>query len=435
MANSVPNQVAAGRIDALFRDDVGDGTLGLPDYSPVPYVYAPLLGPADAAPEWVLDQFRQGAFAAFKGNPDGLAALRSTGQARGSVLIQFIPQTTGSKISSPDGTRNPDYTWGPRDIVFALRHPGTTSWTAADVRAYVVLTQGNLSIGMRLTTAAATGPWDAELADSAAIPLNPAQVNVWDGGAHEMYLGCFGSNILAIVDGRYPVAFRAPRAYKRRADGTTDTAVFSTLPTTGNYAGFDTRGETGYLYAWAALQPASGEFFFYDQGATAVQVAPTTTYTPATLPSGETWTITGTATASKNGLLLNASSSAVFTLANSYGLLCTKWGTAVAEGGLVFRRQDANNYYLVTSTGLWRYDAGVGTKIANFTVGLDATVVVNIHSDSYAVIVNGVQVVGFASTTYATAKTVGFLSPAAGTSQFRFIGFQPTLQTAALPTA
>ena len=310
MANSVPGQVVAGPIDGYRRDDAGNGTLGLPDYSLTPYTYAPLLGPIDSSPGWFIDQYRQARFAAFKGNPDGLAALRSTGGLRGAASISVVPQSTGTPLSSPDGSRAPEYTWAPRDFAFAVRHSGSTAWfTNSNPRTYVALTQATNSIGIRQTTPSVLGPWDAELADSAAITL-PSAVQVWDGNPHNFAVSVFGQNVFCLIDNCIGFPFRAPRAYKRNANGSTDTTVFSDMWPNGNYIGFDCRGTETGLAQWDALQPSSGDFFLHDMGPTAVQAAPSTTYTPTTTPSGETWSLSGTVTGSKDGILLAANATA-----------------------------------------------------------------------------------------------------------------------------
>ncbi|MFD8654186.1 hypothetical protein [Streptomyces mirabilis] len=432
---SVPGQVSAGPIDGYLRDDAGDGTLGLPDCSLVPYTYAPLLGEPDAGPSWSIDQFRQSAFAAFKGSPDGYGALRSVGGARGSVAIAVVPASSGVKDTSPDGSRAADYTWGPRDFAIAVRHPGTDAWTAASTRTYVAFTQATNSVGIRVTTAAAQGPWDAELADSAAISLT-GLVNLWDGNAHTFSIATYGQNVLCLIDGTIGIPFRAPRAYKRNPNGTTDTATFSNMPSTGNYMGYDCRGLGNSLWSWASLQPGSGDFFFHDMGPTAVQAAPATTATPTTTSSGEAWTVTGTATASKDGLLLAANATASFNVDQPYGVLCTRWGPATAEGGLVFRKVDANNHYLVTSTGVWHKIAGTLTRFHTFTTPLTSGTHVAVQNvkDTIRVYINGVSVAFYIADFHKTGKGVGFLSPAAGTSQFRYIAFQPMVTTPILPT-
>lgn len=432
----VPGQVSAGVIDGYFRDDPGDGTLGTPDYSLVPYTYAPLLGPAESEPIWVLDQFRQNVFAGFKGSPDGLGVLRDTGQTNGAFCVDLVLTSTGVRPTSPDGSRSPDYTWGPRDAALAVRHPGDTAWVPGSVRAYVALDQTARTIGMRLTTADAEGPWDAEKADSAAISLASPFPDLWNGSSHSLNVAAFGSNVLVIIDGRIGVPFRAPRAYKRNANGTVNTGVFANLPTTGRYGGFDTRGLANFLFYWTALEPASGDFFSYDMGATSVQTPPAGTFTPATLPSGEAWNRTGTVTGSKDGVLMAASSSMYFTPASPHGYIATRWGsTFAAEGGLIFRRQGAGNYYLLTSTGVWRYEASVGTKIISFSIPANAHVLVQNFRSSYGVWVNGAQATVQSTTYWPTAGGIGFLSPAAGSSQFRYIGFQPRPQSPILPTS
>ncbi|MET7363289.1 hypothetical protein ABZS76_33295 [Streptomyces sp. NPDC005562] len=436
--NSVPGQVAAGPIDGLLRDNPGDGTLGLPDYSPVPYTYAPLLGPVEGDTQWVLDQWRKGGFAAFKGSPDGLGALRSTGADRGAFGVEFICEAAGVKVTSPDGSRAPDYTWGPRDFALAIRHPGTTTWTAASPRAYLAFTAETKTLGIRITTSAAEGPWDAEVADSAPIMLGGGFPDPWDGAAHTAYVACFGSNVLCVLDGKWPFVFRAPRAYKRNTDGTVDTTVFSNLPTTGRYGGYDNRNEQNFLYGWQALQGASGDLFYYDMGPTTVQTPPGSTYTPSTLPSGETWAITGTATASKNGLQLAASSTATFIVQAPHGYTCTRWGVTQAQAGLMFRRQNSTNYYILTSTGTARYTNGTPVAHATFTTPLkdgDHVIIVN-GPTYYQVFVNGMQVAAFTALVQGeSAGGIGFFNPAGGTSQWRYLVHQPVFTAPSLPTA
>ncbi|MGW1436887.1 hypothetical protein ACWD7M_16750 [Streptomyces griseus] len=435
-ARFVPGQTSAGMIDGFLRDDAGDGTLGIPDCSLVPYTYAPLLGRPNSGVSWSVDQFRQSSFAAFKGSPDGYGVLRSVGSPKGATAIAVIPAATGVKAASPDGNRAPDYTWGPRDFAIAVRHPGASSWVPANTRAYVAFTQATNSAGMRLTTTAAQGPWDAELADSAAVSLT-GLVNLWDGEAHTFHVSTFGQNVFCLIDGIIGIPFRAPRAYKRNANGSTDAGVFSNLPSTGDYTGYDCRGSGNSLWSWSALQPASGDFFFHDMGPLSVQTAPATTYTPATTPSGETWVRTGTVTGSKDGVLLAASSSAYFNVSQPYGILSTRWGVATAEGGLLFRYTDANNYYLVTSTGIWRKVGGTTTQIHAFTSPLisGSHVVVRNWANQIRVWVNGVSVAYYNVTYHVTAKGVGFLSPASGSSQFRYIAYQPMVSDPVMPTS
>ncbi|MCX4799538.1 hypothetical protein OG497_37415 [Streptomyces sp. NBC_01242] len=436
---SVPGQVSTGMIDALFRDDAGDGTLGLPDFSPIPYTYAPLLGIANGSPQWVLDQFRKGSYAALKGSPDGLGALRSTGADNGAFGVEFICQATGSRPVNPTGARAPGFTWGPRDFALAVRHSGATAANSTRAWAYVAFDGDKKTVGMRISVANnQLGPWDAELADSAPVQLGGSLPDPWDGNAHTALVASFGSNVLCIIDNKVAIPFRAPRAYKRRADGTTDTAVFSALPSTGAYGGYDNRSEQNYLYSWKALQGASGDFFFYDMGLTVVQPAPSTTYTPTVLASGEAWTLTGTATASKTGLQLAASSSAVFNSAVPYGLICTRWGACQAQAGLQFRRQDASNYYILTSTGTTRYTAGVPAVNATFATPIQDGdhVVVHNYPTTYAVYVNGVQYASFSSLVQGHGATgIGFFNPAGGTGQWRYIAFQPHFTDPVLPTA
>jgi hypothetical protein len=331
-----------------------------------------MLGEETSSPQWFVDQYRNARFAGFKGSPDGYGALRDTGGVRGSASISVIPQSTGTITASPDGSRAPDYTWAPRDFAFSVRHPGTIWVQSSAARTYVAFTQANNTIGIRQTIPGAgnaVGPWDAEKADSAAITL-PTAIKPWDGNPHSYTLSTFGQNVFCLIDNCIGFPFRTPRAYKRNVNGTTNTAVFSDMSASGSFMGADFRGTDTALYQWDALQPASGEFFLHDMGATAVQAAPSTTYTPTTTPSGETWSLSGTVTASKDGVLLAANATASFNVDWQYGVLCTRWGTATAEGGLVWRKVDANNYYQVTSTGIWSCISGTLSKFHTFTTPL-----------------------------------------------------------------
>jgi hypothetical protein len=438
-ANSVTGQVSAGIIDGYLRDNKGDGTLGLPDYSLTPYTYAQMLGEQVSSPQWFIDQFRFARFAGFKGSPDGYGALRDTGGARGAASISVIPQSTGTITASPDGSRAPEYTWGPRDFAFAVRHPGTLWTSASAARTYVALTQGANSIGIRQTIPGAgnaAGPWDAEKADSIAVTL-PTAINPWDGNPHSYTLSTFGQNVFCLIDNVFGVPFRSPRAYKRSADGTPVTSTFADMPSTGSYMGVDFRGTDTALYQWDALQPASGDFFLYDMGATIVQPAPTTTYTPTTTPSGETWSLSGTVTGSKDGVLLAANATASFNVDWQYGVLCTRWGTATAEGGLVWRKVDAANYYQVTSTGIYSCVGGSLGKFHTFTTPLVAGdhVAVRNWADKIRVYVNGVSQAYYLATSHATGKGVGFRSPSTGTSQWRYLHFQPLVSDPVMPTS
>jgi hypothetical protein len=438
-ANSVTGQVAAGTIDGFLRDDTGDGTLGLPDYSLKPYTYSQMLGEETSSPQWFVDQYRNARFAGFKGSPDGYGALRDTGGVRGSASISVIPQSTGTITASPDGSRAPDYTWAPRDFAFSVRHPGTIWVQSSAARTYVAFTQANNTIGIRQTIPGAgnaVGPWDAEKADSAAITL-PTAIKPWDGNPHSYTLSTFGQNVFCLIDNCIGFPFRTPRAYKRNVNGTTNTAVFSDMSASGSFMGADFRGTDTALYQWDALQPASGEFFLHDMGATAVQAAPSTTYTPTTTPSGETWSLSGTVTASKDGVLLAANATASFNVDWQYGVLCTRWGTATAEGGLVWRKVDANNYYQVTSTGIWSCISGTLSKFHTFTTPLVSGdhVAVRNWAGQIRVYVNGVSQAFYLVTTLANGKGVGFRSPAAGTSQWRYIHYQPLVTDPVMPTS
>ncbi|MEV5568379.1 hypothetical protein AB0L54_36835, partial [Streptomyces sp. NPDC052196] len=190
---SVPGQVSAGPIDGFLRDNAGDGTLGLPDYSLTPYTYLPMLGPADSSPQWVIDRYRSTQTAAFKGDPNGLGAGRSAS----AVGLTVVPQTTGTITASPDGGQAPQYTWGPRDFAIGVRLPSGN--VPSDIRSYVAFTQADSSIGMRLTTSASLAPWDAQRADSTAATLNV--VNLWDGNPHTFHVSSFGSNVFCLIDG------------------------------------------------------------------------------------------------------------------------------------------------------------------------------------------------------------------------------------------
>lgn len=429
----VPGQVAAGLIDGYLRDNPGDGTLGLPDYSLVPYAYAPLLGPVASSPQWYIDRYRSGAFAGFKGNGNGYGALRLT---RGAASIAVLLQATGQKIPAPVGTRTPDSVWGSADVALAVRHSGTSTWSPAATMAYVALSQESNTIGMRLTTSSAQGPWDAEPADSAALTL-PGAVSLWDGHAHTFALATLGQNVLCIVDEKIAFPFRAPRAYRHTPGGTPDIGIWNTLPATGDYCGVDFRSEQSSLYEWNALQNASGDFFLHDMGPTTVQAAPTDTYTPVRLPSGEAWSTAGTVTAGKDGILLNAGSSAFFTAAHPYGLICTRWGAVTGGGALVLRRVDPNNYYQVTPTGISSCVGGTLTQFAVFPTPIASGdhVVVRNRPRQIQVYVNGIQTASYTVDSHITGTGVGFTSPAGGTSQWRYIAHQPLVSDPVLPTS
>ena len=432
---SVPGQRPVGLIDGYLRLDAGDGTLGLPDYSRIPYTYLPALEADVGGTTWSVDEFRPGGFGAFKGSPDGLGAFRdvSAGGAAAAYAVEVIPQATGTKQS---GARSPDTTWGPQDVALAVRHPGTATWDLA-TRTYVTLDRTANTIGMRLTTPLSIGSWDAEAADSAAVSLaNPGWPQMWDGNAHTISVAAFGQNILCTLDYKIAVPFRAPRAYHRYNNGTLSTVYFSDLPSTGAYGGFDARGTDTYLYEWRMLAAASGDCFYYDLGPLTTQTAPGTTYTPTVLASGEAWSLTGTVSASKNGILLSASSTALFTVPEAHGLICTKWGTVATGGGVVIRRQDASNYYLVTSTGIVRYTAGTPTTVFTYTtpIAADANVVIYHLPAGVGVYADGVLYANWGLASFTGATTMGFLSPAAGTSQFRYIAFQPIPNPAVIPT-
>ncbi|MGW9067888.1 hypothetical protein ACWGQT_00350 [Streptomyces yangpuensis] len=436
-APSVLGQASAGPIDAMLRDNPGDGTLGRPDYSPVPYVYAPLMGSASSEASWVIDQYRTGNYAGFKGSRDGLGAVRFVGRDNASFAVDLATTAQGTKTTGSPGIRNPILTWGPRDFVLALRHPGSSTWFASSTRAYLAFTGDQKTLGMRLTTPVAEGPWDAETADAATLPLGVGGApDVWDGAVHNIIAACFGSNVIALIDGKYCATFRAPRAYRRfDFTGNPDPTMYADLPTSGPFGGFDSRNERTYLYGWTALQAASGDLFSYDMTPTQVQTPPVATYTPSVLPSGESWALTGTATASKDGLLLAASSTATFTVQAPHGYISTRWGACQAQAGLVFRRQDASNYHIVTSTAVIRYTAGTPTTIATLEAPLanGAQVVLHNFPGFYRLFVNGVQKATGALSQGATATGLGFLNPAGGTSQWRYIVHQPYPNDPILP--
>ncbi|MFF7198198.1 hypothetical protein ACFZAM_31380 [Streptomyces sp. NPDC008079] len=437
---AVPGQRSVGTVDAFLRDNPGDGTLGVPDHSPFPYSYVAMLAPDRGDLRWSVDQFRAGESAGFKGAADGLGTLRNISAPglnyQNAFLVQVLPQTTGTR-QAPSGASTPDTQWGPRDFALAIRHPGNIAWDTS-TRSYVAFMQATNSVGMRLTTTQSAGTWDAEVADSAAITLTNASLpQIWDGNVHTISAATFGQNVLTTIDGRYAVPFRAPRAYHRNPNGTINTAVFDNLPSIGAYGGFDTRGTETYLYQWQALDAASGDCFYYDRGPLTVQTPNATTYTPTTLSSGETWVRTGTATGSKDGVLLAASSTLTWTVRAPHGLICTKWGTVATEGGVLLRRQDAANYYLITSTGAWIYTGGVGTKFATWTTPLAAedNVVIRNLPSQLVVYVNGIQIGNFTVGSFSNATGLGLLSPASGSSAFRYIAFQPLPNPVILPTS
>jgi hypothetical protein len=439
-SSSVPGQVAAGPIDGFKRDDPADGTLGLPDYSLRPYVYSPMLGDENSSPQWFIDQYRSAWFAGFKGSPDGFGALRDTGGNRGSASFSVTAQSDGVLSVSPDGTRAPDYTWAPRDFAFAVRHPGTTNWTtSSSARTYVALTQANNSVGIRQTISGAgnaQGSWDAEKADSLQVAI-PSAINVWDGNPHSFQVSVYGQNVFCLIDWIWGVPFRAPRAYKRSADGTPIVSTFSDMVSAGTYMGADFRGDGTGLTQWDALQPASGDFFYYDMGATIVQTPPSTTNGLTTTSSGEAWSVSGTATASKDGVLLAANASASFNVDWQYGALSTRWGPATAEGGLVWRKVDNNNYYQVTSTGIYSCIGGTLNKFHTFTTPIASGDHVVVHNwpGKIRVWVNGSSQAYYTATTLANGKGVGFRSPSTGTSQWRYIHFQPWVSDLVFPTS
>lgn len=433
---SVAGQRLVGNIDGFFRSNPGDGTLGLPDMSRVPYVYAPMLEPVGGGLTWVIDQFRGDGLGAFKGSPDGMGALRdvAAGGSNNAYAVEVIPQNTGARQTG--ATRTPDTVWGPQDFALAVRHPGTSTWDGS-TRCYVAFDKTAKTIGIRMTTPSSAGPWDAEIADSAPIAL-PSAINLWDGNSHWISVGTIGQHVLVTIDNAWAVPFRGPRAYHRNADGSINTSIFSTFPLGGSYGGFDARGTQSWLYGWRALNVVSGDLFFYDYGPLVTQSPNATTFTPTNAISGEPYTITGTVTGSKDGVLLAASSSASFTVTQPYGVICTRWGTSVATGGgLVLRRQDASNYLLLTSTALVKVVAGVSTTITSLPLSINAgaNVVVRNTPTYISVYVDGSRYGTVINTTqFAAAAGLGFISPAAGTSQFRYLLLQPLPNPATLPS-
>ena len=102
----------------------------------------------------------------------------------------------------------------------------------------------------------------------------------------------------------------------------------------------------------------------------------------------------------------------------------------------MLRKVDANNYYQVTSTGIYHCQGGVLTKFHTFTTPLVSGnhVAVQNFKDRIRVWVNGVSVAYYFASLHTTARGIGFRSPAAGTSQWRYIAFQPLVSSIVLPT-
>ena len=91
----------------------------------------------------------------------------------------------------------------------------------------------------------------------------------------------------------------------------------------------------------------------------------------------------------------------------------------------------------MTSTGIWSCIGGTLAKFHTFTTPLVAGdhVAVRNWADKIRVYVNGVSQAFYLVTTLASGKGVGFRSPATGTSQWRYIHYQPMVSDPIMPTA
>ncbi|GAA1978788.1 hypothetical protein GCM10009738_66530 [Kitasatospora viridis] len=448
IAPGVLYQYATGVLDAFGRVTV-DGTLGNPDFSPKPYTYAPALGPSLSSPQWSFGSPSASAvlpgWGAKKGSPDGMAALRDVGSSDGSVLIQLIPQTTGVVLDPAWGNgKSAGDVWGVQDFAFCVKHTGSSSYTPGADRYYLAFTRRNQEARMYFGYDASVAPWDVLPSDEAAIPLS-GKVNLWDGKRHDILVSQFYSSVVCLVDYKVPLIFNEPRLFYPPTTSFPRQMFFFG----GSYMGVDTRGTDTLLTAWTALQPSYADLFLWHQASRTIEQPSTSTYTPTSLDSSDgRWTVTGTATASKDGVLLASGSSMFVTPNRGSGWLVTRFGAVAAAGGLVFRRQDASNYLMLTQSGqIQAVVGGTATTIATLpgstSITAETDVVLRFNGSTLACnLSSGASLGDVANLTtgvpigpyFPQAKGVGLLSPAGATSQFRYFYFQPDYDLPVLPT-
>lgn len=450
----VPGQFTSGVIDGFSRDPSTDGTLGNPDFSPLPYSYTAMLEPTTGQPQWTFGSTSASSgtlWGAFKGSPDGFGVLRDTGNNDASTLFRYTAD------SSPGIVIGPRYgvgasaaqLWSKKDFVVAVRSAGGSSSPSC----YLGFRSSGVARFFRALPTTSVGPWDVEPCDQPSYSLS-GKVDLWDGAPHDIIVTQVGLSVMALIDYKVPVLFPSPGTWHYVGTGLPGGGVPTgsryALPNTPGlgYMGIDSRSTSATLSTWTALPSASADTFLW-QPAYGPQDPPSAaSYTPAAMTSNQNWTISGTATGSANGVLLASSSSMWCTpFRSSGGWISARFGSVAPLGGLVFRRLNDFNYLVLTQSGALNAVIG-GTANTLFTlpssIPTDAEVVLRYNATTAAIVVNyGAIAVG----DMANLKTgidisgqitngtdVGFVNPPGSTSQFRYLYHQPEYTVPVLPT-
>ena len=407
-ASSLPGQVPSGLVDAFWRDPPGDATLGVPDFSPVPYSYAAMLTTPPTSPQWVINQADlPGAVhrSASKGVASGEGVLRnarSTNMAF-SVTVnpgQVVPLTGGTGVQAQ---------WAPSDFVVSLGYP-PVPLAAGAFYSYLAFSSATGKVGVQMSTSSASAPWQTSPQDVASLVL---PVNLWDGAWHTLTVAAFGTSIWLMIDNSRALWF--PRPQYTSGGTTTPWSALSTL------CGLDAASTALQLGSWTQLVPASGAVFGWQPASSSHPLLWSGPTVPASMDSGEAVTLSGTVTASTSGVTLGAGASLLFSpyVVPNTGYLTTVWGSSTSSGGgLLLGYADSGDYLLLTSTALVSCVAGVSTTLQTLgtPVSSGTTVVVAGTPGSVQVMAAGQSYGTVATGQFGQGRQFGLRGPATGTA-------------------
>lgn len=409
IVNSSLQQPAAfstpvGVVDYFYRQDAGDGTLGVSDFDFANYTYAPLAfsatGPYPSGPQWYVGTDHNG----YKGVATGLGALKNTYRSNHGVEFgAFIqPASTGNKIC------------------VAVRHGGQTDGTAA--AAYLVLDQAAGTIALGVKTAGASLSTAYTVAGGNSRTLSSLGLTPFDGAVHRHQVYISGQTVV-YIDGsstlKTPVYFYDPALHLTGTSTGVDFNSLTALNTVtllpmASYGNFRTTG--------ALTNTASGEVW---QTATSGAGAAVTVSAPGNLQ-----TIGGTAGYALAYFLapLGAGGSTGKIVQTQYT------GTIQATSGITGRIQDATNYYLVNTTNVTKVVAGTQTVLGSahsstFVTG-DTMQVAFGPTGVIQVYRNGLLVNSVTDTTFTAQNRFGLGIRAAATANWPYLFVTDTYNSA-----
>lgn len=382
-----------GILDYFYRQDAGDGSLGVSDFDFAPYTYAPsafsATGPYPSGPQWFVGSDHNG----YKGVGSGLGALKNTYHSvQGVEYGTFIQSsTTGNKIC------------------LALRHTGQTDGTAA--AAYLILDQaaGTISLGVKAAGSSLSTTY--VVASGNSVSLSSLGLTTFDGTVHKHQAWISGQTVV-YVDGsstlKIPAFFTDPA-----------------LHAVGTYTGVDFGTTTTALNTVTFLPRASFDRF-------------ATTGALTNLTSGEAWqpsasgTGAGVTVSSAGNLQLTGASAGyavAYFLTNSNTtaktVQTTFTGTISSTSGIIGRVQDPSNYYLVTPTIVAKVVAGTQTTLtthsSSFATGDTMRVSFDGTVGTINVFKNGTQVASVADTTFIAQNRFGLGQRGTGVANFPYL--------------